>query len=162
MLVSMPIALPMQLMGPLGATASDIQNLQRALANLATATQRPQINPGPVTGTVNDATMTAVAAAMGLLTDQLPSWAYLSLQAGLALGAGTQQAKDVVASQATALTVAANTAAVKYKVNTPMPMGFNPAGFFAPGWYKTPQGMIFIGVVAFVVWKFFLQPKQAA
>jgi len=159
---SMPTALPVELMGPLGAAVkADIENLQRALTNLATATQRPQINPGPITGTVDSGTVTAVSAAMGLLTESLPSWLYLASQAALIGGASTSVAKEFVGTDATQLTIAANTAALKFPkpgtVLTPLPA----TGFFAPGWYKTPAGLALIGVAAFIVYKFVIAPRRA-
>jgi len=164
MMISRPTALPPQLMGPMGSLGgkAEVENLQHALTNLAIATQRPQINPGPVTGVINDATMTAVSAGLGLLSEQLPTWAYLALQAAMIAGIQTTAAKDAVASAATQLTVAANTAAVKYKVQAPPTMALTPAGFFAPGWYKTPMGMGLIAVVAFLVYRYVIAPKKAA
>jgi hypothetical protein len=158
------------LAGPLsglGSTA-DVQNLQRALANLAIATQRPAINPGYMTGVVDDATMTALIAGMGLLSESLPSSVYLPMQAALAAGGMTSIAKKAVETYAAQLTVAANTAAVKYRTAPPAMMPFSPtdflSNFFAPGWYTRPPGMLFLAVVGIVVYKKFLSPdaKKAA
>jgi hypothetical protein len=165
--------IPTALSGPINGTVSlggylagdaNVENLQRALINLAQATQRPAINPGRVSGIVDDPTMTAVQAAVGLLSEELPTWAYLGLQAALATGATTSTAKNFVTQYAAQLTVAMNTAAVKFKVNAPqgggmIPMG--PQGFFVPGWYKTPAGMVLIGIAAFVIYKLFLQDRPA-
>ena len=76
---------------------ANIENLQRALVNLAQAANRPAINPGVVSGVMNDATMTAVSAALGIITEELPSWLYLALQAGMIAGATTSKAKGLVA-----------------------------------------------------------------
>lgn len=160
-MISMPKNLPVQLMGPLGlgAAKADIENLQRALVNLAVATNRPQINPGAITGTVDGGTVSAVVAGLDLLTSELPTWAYLSLQAALVAGSATSVAKEAIGTYATQLTIAANTAAVKFKQNPVVaPV---PTGFFAPGWYKTPAGLLLIGVAAFVVYKFVIAPQPA-
>jgi len=145
------------------AGKAEVENLQRALTNLSIATQRPAINPGAVTGVMNDATVTAVSSAMGLLTEELPSWLYLALQAAMIAGASTSQAKQYVEQYATQLTIAANTASVKYKVNTPVPTQQPQiVGFFAPGWYKTPFGMLLIGGAAFLIYYFVIKPRQAS
>lgn len=148
------------LVGPLAGLmgTAEVQNLQRALANLAIATQRPAISPGAyATGVVDDATMTAVVAALGVMSDQLPSSVYLPLQAALAIGSSTATAKNFVSSYATQLTVAANTAAAKYRVAPVGPLPFQMPSFlsqlFAPGWYRTPFGMILIGAVGYIAYK---------
>jgi hypothetical protein len=150
--------------GPMLSGNAEVENLQRALANLAIATNRPQINPGAADGVVGDRTVAAVIAGMDLLTSQLPTWAYLSLQAALAAGSMTSQAKSVVTSLAAPLTVAANTAAVKFKQNpTTGPLMPAQQGFFAPGWYKTPAGIALILIVGFVGYKLFMaQPPGKA
>jgi hypothetical protein len=133
-----------QLLGP-----NEIENLQRALINLSVATQRPAIN-AKITGVVDDQTMTAVSASLGLLTEELPSWLYLGLQAAMVAGTMSTTVKNYVGQYATQLTLAANTAAVKYKANPPAPVPTAPVavGFFAPGWYKTPKGIfLIIGVL---------------
>jgi len=154
--------LPVTLRGLAGS--ADVENLQRALANLAIATNRPQINPGNADGVVGDRTVSAVIAGMDLMTEHLPTWAFLAIQAGLAAGAMTSQAKGIVTQFAAPLTVAANTAAQKFKVN-PTGGALIPAnqGFFAPGWYKTPAGIALLIIVGFVGYKLFLsEPKKAA
>lgn len=152
--------MPRELMGPLGDQKADVQGLQQALKNLAIATQRPDIDPGVISGVVETQTVTAVIAAQTLLSKELPQWAFLSLQAALAAGAMTSIAKEAVAKAAVPLTVAANTAAVKYKVN-PAAYPMN-VGFFGPGWYKTPMGIALILGAAFVGWKLFLDKPKAA
>lgn len=165
MLMSMPSRLPVELMGPLGAgTKADIENLQTALRNLSMATQRPDINPGPAnTGVIDGATMSAVVASMGLLSEHMPTWAYLALQAGLIAGTATNKAKEIVGTYATQLTIAANTAAVKFRKPPPTTavVPYPGAGFFAPGWYKTPMGIGLIALVGFVVYKLVIAPKKA-
>lgn len=148
--------------------ASEIENLQRALINLSVATQRPAINT-KITGVVDDSTMMAINSALGLLTEELPSWLYLGLQAGMIVGATNATAKKYVGEYATQLAMAANTAATKYKVNPttttttpPIVVAPPPTGFFTPGWYKTPLGMLLIGVAAFIGYKLFLAPSKGA
>lgn len=143
-----------QLMG-----TNEIETLQRALINLSVATQRPAINT-KITGVVDDETMTAINAALGLLTEQLPTWLYLALQGLMVTGATSATAKKYVGEYATQLALAANTATAKYKVSPPVPT--TPpvqAGFFAPGWYKTPLGVLLIAVVGFAGYKLFFASK---
>lgn len=156
----MPVVLsgpPAHLMG-----SAQIQQLQQALKNLAIATQRPVIDPGPVTGDLNDQTMVSISSAMDLLTEQLPSWAFLGIQGAMLLGATTTQAKSIVTQYAPQLTVACNAAAVKFKVNptapvpTPAAQPSMLAQLFAPGWYKQPWGIALILVGAFGFYKIFL------
>lgn len=161
---AMPLSLPVELMGPLrgglGGKA-EVEGLQTSLRNLAVATQRPDIDPGPITGVVDARTVTAVVAAQSLLSKELPSWAFLALQAALAAGAMTSIAKEGVEKAAIPLTIAANTAAVKYKVNPalyPMP---TTTGFFVPGWWKTPFGIALLAAVGLVGYKLFFADSPA-
>lgn len=144
---------------------TEVNNLQQALINLSVATQRPAINCR-ITGTVDDQTATALSAALGLLTEQLPSWLYLGLQGALVFGASSTTVKEYIASYATQLTIAANTAAVKYKTNPPPVLvpTTTQTGFFTAGWYKTPLGLFLIAAALFAGYKIFLSPpaKKAA
>lgn len=162
MLSIMPSSLPVELMGPMLQGPAEVKSLQTALKNLSVATQRPDIDPGTIDGTVGAQTVQSVIAAQTLLSAELPSWAFVALQAALAAGAMTSKAKEAVAAAAVPLTVAANTAAVKFKKPTlPVPAGI--ASFFGPGWYKTPFGMLLIAGGVFVGWKlFFATPTKAA
>lgn len=152
------------------ASSASVQQLQQALVNLAISTGRPAINPGAVTGEMNDQTVVAVSSAMGLLTEELPSSIYLVLQAGLLVGSATSQAKKLVEQYAPQLTIAANTAAIKFQSHQQpptVPVVVQPetsffGNLFAPGWYKTPFGMVIIGVGAFAIYKLFLAPRPAA
>ncbi len=151
---ALPPNMPVELMGPMLQGPTEIKALQVALKNLSIATQRADIDPGPADGEVNNQTVQSVIAAQTLLSSQLSSWEFISLQAALAVGSMTTQAKSAVAAAAPALTVAANTAAVKYR--TAGPMMPSPFGsFFGPGWYFTPMGMLLIAATAFVGWKLF-------
>lgn len=152
-----------QLLGPhlqlLGV--AEIENLQRALINLSVATQRPAITC-KITGVIDAETTTAIAAALGLLTEELPSWLYVGLQAVMAFGASSDTVKKYIGNYATQLTLAANTAATKYKVNPPPTVpATTQAGFFAAGWYKTPLGIIIIAAIAFAGYKIFIAPSSA-
>lgn len=161
MLLSMPTSLPVELMGPMLQGPAEVKSLQQALKNLSVATQRPDIDPGPIDGTVSPQTVQSVIAAQTLLSAELPSWAFVSLQAALAAGAMTSKAKEAIAAAAVPLTVAANTAAVKFKKpGVMMPTGV--ASFFAPGWYKTPFGIALILATAFVGYKLFFAPPTKA
>ncbi len=141
--------------------ASEIEGLQRALINLSVATQRPSINT-KITGTIDDATMTAISEGLGLLTQELPSWLYLALQGVMVVGATNATAKKYVGEYATQLTLAVNAAAVKYKTNPPVPAASVQVGFFAPGWYKTPLGIALILAGVLVGYKLFIAPSRKA
>lgn len=143
---------------------NEIENLQRALINLGVATQRPAIT-ARITGTIDDETMTAINAGLGLLTEELPSWLYLALQGVMVAGATSSTAKKYVGQYATQLALAANTAAVRYKVNPPVPTpppATSSSGFFASGWYKTPLGLVLIAGAAFVGYRIFVAPSRKA
>lgn len=143
-----------------------IETFQRALANLATATNRPGANPGKVTGVVDDATMVAFSAAINLFGEELPDTLYLVLQAAMAGGATSSAAKGFVTKYAAPLTIAINTAAVKYKaapetaiVPTPAPGPFD--ALFPAGWYTRPSlGWLVVGAGAFAIYKL-LAPASA-
>lgn len=157
----MPVLLsgpPAHLMG-----SPQITQLQQALKNLAVQTQRPVIDPGPPTGDLNDQTMTAVAASLDLLTEELPSWAFLAIQGGLVLGATNSYAKSMVTQYAPQLVTAINAAAVKFKVNPTAPVAptVQPSFFaslFAPGWYFQPWGIALIAIGALAIYKVVLAP----
>lgn len=139
------------------AGSAENQALQQALVGLATATNRPQINPGKVDGVINTQTVMAVIAATDLLSESLPSWAFLSLKAATASAAAsktaTTQAVKGIEALAGPLTIAVQTAAVKFKQNPAL----IPVAPVEP-WYKTPIGMIAIGVGLLVGYKVLLAP----
>lgn len=142
----------------------NVESLQRALTNLAIASGRPAINPGAISGTLNDATMAAVSASLGIITEELPGWLYAALQAGLILGSTTSQAKAVVTKYAGQLAMAANAAAAKMHPSgvqvayqpPPSVVPMQSTSFFAPGWYKTPMGIALLLLIGFGVYKLFL------
>jgi len=167
--------IPVLLSGPpahlMGSAA--IEQLQQALKGLAAVRKRPAIDPGPVTGVVDDATMVALNSALSILTEELPSYVYLALQGGFIAGGTTSYAKNMVTQYAPQITIAVNTATRKYATShpatdpTPPPpvvtASTNPfASLFAEGWYKTPFGIAIIAIGAFGIYKFFLAPKPAA
>jgi hypothetical protein len=134
-----------QLMG-----TNEIEGLQRALTNLSVATQRPSINT-KITGVVDDGTMASISEALGLLTQELPQWLYFGLQGVMIIGVTNATAKQYVGKYAPQLTLAANAAAVKFKTApVVVPPVTTTVGIFAPGWYKTPIGIVIIAVGALV------------
>lgn len=140
------------------AGSGENQALQQALVNLATATGRPQINPGKVDGVIGTQTVMAVIAATDLLAEKLPSTAFLALKAATAGAAAsktaTTEAVKGIEFLAVPLTVAANTAAVKFKQNPSAAIVVPPCtGFFCGAWYKTVPGMLLIGVGLFAGYK---------
>lgn len=145
-----------------------IETLQRALANLAVAANRPGSNPGPITGVVNDATMVALSDAINLYGEELPDTLYLLLQAGLIAGTTSAKAKAVVTKYAAPLTIAINTAAIKAKPAAVPDAAMAPTTpgvfdtLFAPGWYMRPSlGLLIVGLGAFVGYKL-LAPSAAS
>ena len=154
----------------------NIETLQRSLTNLAIASGRPAINPGQVTGTMNDATMAAVSSALGILTEELPGWLYLALQAAMIAGSTTSKAKAVVTQYASQLAMAANAAAVKMRpgsnIATFQPIQATSIGpattpttflqtMFGSPWYKSPLGIALIGLGLFGFYKFFIAAPKA-
>jgi len=150
----------------LGAANASVEQLQRALVNLAVATGRPAINPGKVSGTIDDATMIALGAAIGLLSEELPNYVYLPLQATLLVGVTNATAKQYVTQYAPQITVAINTAAVKFKTSTPAPTAgtvitqpapVQPSLFdklFPVGWYTRPSwGWLILAAGGFATYK---------
>lgn len=151
----------------------NIETLQRALTNLAQASGRPAINPGPITGALNDATMAAVSSALGIITEELPGWMYLALQAAMIAGSTTSKAKQIVTQYASQLAMAANAAAVKMRPSTNVAT-FQPIhatmvtqaptfwqSAFGPVWYKSPLGIALIGLGLFGFYKFFIAAPKA-
>lgn len=154
----------------------NIETLQRALTNLALASGRPAINPNGITGTLNDATMAAVSSALGIITEELPGWLYLALQAAMIAGSTTSKAKQIVTQYASQLAMAANAAAVKMR-----PMGNSSVAIFQPQyaaqpvptamsflqsvfgspWYKSPLGIGLIALGLFGFYKFFIAAPKA-
>lgn len=144
------------LMG-LGA-AADVQNLQQALLALAQKTGNAAINPGPINGTLNDQTMTALQGAITYVAKDLPSSIYVPLQALMIGGATTSMAKQYVEQYATPLAMAINAANAKIAGSAPPGAVIVPT----PAWYQTTIGKI--GIVAAVlggVWYFFFREPTA-
>jgi hypothetical protein len=138
---------------PVTTPDPNITALQNSLNNLGIKTMHPEVHCTP-TGVVDDQTVAAVVAGLGLLSDQLPTWAYLSIQAALTLGSATDEAKSIVKDYAPQLTIAANTAAAKFGV---------PGMMARPTpWYMTPLGLLVILGSAYVLYKYVLSPTPAA
>lgn len=148
---------------------ADITALQQALLNLAVTANRPSSNPGPVTGVVNDATMAAIGASAGVLTEQLPSWLYLAFQVAMIAGAGTTTAKKFVEDHAAEFTIAINTATAKMKSTGIIPPYILPTTtpglfdtLFPIGWYTTPSlGWLVVGALGFGAYKLLKKPESS-
>jgi hypothetical protein len=148
---------PLMLKGDDSGPDQTVTTLQVALANLATKTSRPLINPGPPNGIVDDGTMRAVVNALDLLADKLQGTPKLAVQAALLAGSGSTIARNAVASYAVELTVAANAAADAYGQT---PIVYQPV---APSWYKQPYGIVIIIGVLLVGYRlFFARPHIEA
>jgi len=164
--------IPVVLSGPpmhLAGTPA-IEQMQRALKGLAEVRRRPAIDPGTITGVLDDTTMVALNAALGILAEELPSYVYLPLQAAFVIGGTTSYAKNFVTQYAPQITVALNTAATKYRMAHPVqlpPVEVVPMPepgikqLFAPGWYKQPWGIALIVIGAFGVYKLLLAKPRA-
>ncbi len=139
-------------LGSLSGTP-EVAALQQALVGLAQATGRPQINPGQIDGTVGAQTVQAVIAGTDLMSEHLPTWAFLSLKAGMIgasmVGGAGGAAASTITTLAAPLTIAANTAAVKFRQNPTM-------GMFGAAWWTSPTGLLVIAGLAFVGYKLFL------
>ncbi len=131
-----------------------LKALQTALVNLSNATHNPAINPGTPSGALynglpDDKTMSAVAAALGLIGPKLPTWANVSLSVAFGIGSMTDQAKQYVIDYSDYLTKAAiaATIAAPYYTKTPeTPQAQIPSIFATMGpWYQTWWG---IGAIA--------------
>lgn len=162
--------IPVVLSGPPAhlAGSASVTQLQQALKGLAAVRSRPAIDPGSTSGTVDDATMVALNAALGIIAEELPNYVYLPLQGAFAVGGTTAYAKNLVTQYAPQLTVAVNTAATKYRMShpatTPAPVVATlPTTNMWAGWYKTPWGIAGLAIGALVLYKLLLaKPAKAA
>jgi len=155
----------------LGASAA-VTTMQKALAGLAQAACKPEINPGE-SGTVDAATLGAVAAMLAWGAKKIPqdeTAKYLSKTlnvSGIAAGFFASSTGPVVAGYATWITRTANalTVAVKQGVIKGACTadggggGGGGGGKAAPAWYQTPEGMVGILLAAVVGYTFLLAPK---
>ena len=136
---------------------SGVAALQQALARLAVASGRPEINPGPATGVMNVQTMVAVASSFDIVGAELPWYGRYSLQGVLLLGASTDMARTQVTNYAQQLAIAADAAALKVRPKT-SGLPFN----IPVDWYTTPEGLAFIVLAGFVGYRmFFKKPTKA-
>ena len=133
---------PLSLSGFGAATdPTQIVGLQTSLANLAIATQNSLLDPGPITGTLTDGTMLALALAMTMIAPQLPGLPRAALDLALLAGSTTTLAKNATGQYAPQLTAAINATtsdliASQVQATTPV-----DTGFFQPGWYLQPYGI---------------------
>jgi hypothetical protein len=156
----------------LGASAA-VTTMQKALAGLAQAACKPEINPGE-SGTVDAATLGAVAAMLAWGAKKIPqdeTAKYLSKTlnvSGIAAGFLATNVAPVVTPYvpwitrtANALTVAVKQGVIKGACTTPDGGGGGGGGGdkAAPAWYQTPEGMVGILLAAVVGYKFLLAPK---
>lgn len=163
--------IPVLLSGPPAhlAGSAAVERMQVALKALAAVRKRPAIDPGVVSGEVDDPTMIALNAALGILAEELPAYVYLPLQGAFIAGGTTSYAKNLVTQYAAQLTIAINTATTKYKmshptqavvVTDPVSQQSLLAQIFAPGWYMKPHGLILIAIVLFGGYKLVSSPKK--
>lgn len=129
-----------------------VQQMQQALVTLALKSNRPNIRPDVTTGYLTDGTMSAVVAAMDILTNALPATEYLALQAGLLIGATTDTAKSVVLQYAPDITAAALGASL-----TVTPATSSPA-IFSLAWFETPLGLGILLIGGILGYKLFIAP----
>ena len=141
-----------------------VEQLQRALQNLARATRQPAIDPRQITGFVDDMTVTNVDAALSFMTSkELPSFIYLALQGALQSGS-LAYAKQIIEQYASQLTIAANKVSMQRIAKTviirdPMQLQGSLGAFFE-GWYKKPWGILLIALGAFGVYKIFIAKEH--
>lgn len=96
---------PLQLTGFAGNGA--VEQMQQAIAGLSRVARRPALNPGIITGTINDATMRALMSSMDLLGPYMSTESFAAVQDAMGLGMSSSQARTIVAQNATQLTMAA-------------------------------------------------------
>jgi hypothetical protein len=111
----------------LGATAAPpanpaISELQTALVGLAQAAGDPRLNPGAVTGTLNDATMIALSIGLGIAIRKtadasIPSYIATSLQ----YTALTEKARQYTTEYAAKLTGLIRAATIAYTTGSLSP-----------------------------------------
>jgi len=146
---------PLMLKGTDSGPDQNVMALQAALGNLATRSMRPLINPGTPNGIVDDKTMQAVVSALDLVSEKLPTYQKLALQAALITGAGSSIARNAVATYAQELAVAANAAADSY-TQQPAPI---PA--VVEHWYTKPYGIVIIVGVLLIGFRLFFTTSSA-
>lgn len=161
MLLSTSVGCPPSLLSGFGAlpTVSEpLKKLQVALVALSDATHNPAINPGTtegrlINGLPEDRTMSSIAAALGLITPHLPTWAAVAISIGFGVGASTDRAKKAVLDYSDDLrkaVIAATATAPFYTKPPETPVVETPSVFATSGpWYKTWWGIgaIAVGVI---------------
>lgn len=121
---------PLQLTGFAGGNGS-IEQLQQAITGLSRVVRRPALNPGIVTGTINDATMRALMSSMDLLGHYMSTESFNAVQEAFGLGLTSSQARTTIAQNATQLTMAAKTCIAQYATHMGM-QGTHVRGMGAP------------------------------
>lgn len=96
---------PLQLTGFAGS--SSIEQMQHAITGLSRVARRPALNPGIITGTINDATMRALMSSMDIIGPYMPAESYAAVQDAFGMGMSSSQARTIVGQNATQLTMAA-------------------------------------------------------
>lgn len=96
---------PLQLTGFAGNSA--VEQMQHAIAGLSRVARRPALNPGIITGTINDATMRALMSSMDIIGPYMSPESFAAVQDAFGMGMSSSQARTIVAQNATQLTMAA-------------------------------------------------------
>lgn len=122
---------PLQLTGFAGGNGS-IEQMQQALTGLSRVVRRPAMNPGFVTGTINDATMRALMGSMDLLGPYMSAESYAAVQDAFTLGMSSSQARTTIAQNATALTMAIKSCIAQYSTQMHGIQGTYVRGMSAP------------------------------
>jgi hypothetical protein len=149
-----------------------LKKLQVALVGLSNATKNPAINPGAQDGVLAnglppDRTMAAVAAAMGIINQHLPTWAGVTLSIAMGVGATTATAKQAVLQYSSELrdaVLAATATAPYYTGSSAAPGSTAPsAAPVAPpaAWYTTWWGIGAIAIGALGVLSMIAQHRAA-
>lgn len=156
---------PLQLTGFAGGNGS-IEQLQQALVGLARVTGRPAINPGNITGTVNESTMRSLMSILDMLSTYLAPESFNAVSNAFQLGTSSSQARTTVAQNAQALTMAVKACVTRFAAS-PRPAGIAgaPLQFLGPApiqflgaspWYQSTGIMVAaIGAALLVGYKLF-------
>lgn len=151
---------PLELSGS-GGPRQEIRNLQASLARLVHFAHRPEVDPGPSTGQLNERTMISIGGSLDLLKQRLPHWVIDPLERAMMLGVSSSEAKNVVGRYVTELRYAADQASDFYArlpgpSSFPQPPSFTSLrGFFDQGWYTDPPKLAIIGgLILLGIWAY--------
>lgn len=162
---------PLQLTGFAGGNGS-IEQLQQALVGLARVTGRPTINPGIITGTVNEPTMRSLMSILDMLSSYLAPESFNAVSNAFQLGTSSSQARTTIAQNAQALTMAVKSCVARLatsprsmQMEGTRGMGRAPLQFLGPApiqflgvspWYQSTGIMVAaIGAALLVGYKLF-------